>query len=400
MSQSGALGCDFFVLLGDDITFESKGWKTEVEDHFMSISESRQLPLGCACVSFRDTTFPVFPTFPVMHRYHLDVFSGFLFPPSFVNQHGDPFLCNPELLGKIAALKTSSNRASVHTLIVVDNPGCGEEALASVEALRDWSPNHLVRVYVQPENMGASLARNAGMAQSFGDWTVLLDDDVIPEPDLLDAYLGAIMRFPEAKIYVGLTKLPEPQSLMQHSVFANPPWGVTANLCVEGRTNNSLWFSSAYPKSGGGEDVDYCLRMKNRIGVGPDRETCIVSVPEAVVHHPFWDNILLQIAGWARGDVQCLSALPHSTFYAPPNWAEFCMLLLMVTWWAGAGLWSSLWRLLVSLVAIVGLEAILNIIPALTRTPPQMDWPSRVVVAVLAIVPAMTQVSHDAMRHI
>lgn len=36
--------------------------------------------------------------------------------------------------------------------------------------------------------------------------------------------------------------------LMKH-----PPWGVTANICVPGRHNNSVWFSDAYPKTGGGE---------------------------------------------------------------------------------------------------------------------------------------------------
>lgn len=42
----------------------------------------------------------------------------------------------------------------------------------------------------------------------------------------------------------------------------HPPWGVTANMCVPGRSNNSIWFNCAYPKTGGGEDVEFCLRMK------------------------------------------------------------------------------------------------------------------------------------------
>ena len=47
---------------------------------------------------------------------------------------------------------------------------------------------------------------------------VLLDDDVVPDSALLDAYLGAIARYPKAKILVGLTRLPEPQTLMQHAL--------------------------------------------------------------------------------------------------------------------------------------------------------------------------------------
>ncbi len=58
-----------------------------------------------------------------------------------------------------------------------------------VELTHDSSPAS-PSLPLQPQNMGASLSRNAGMAQSFGDLTVLLDDDVVPQPNILDAYLG------------------------------------------------------------------------------------------------------------------------------------------------------------------------------------------------------------------
>lgn len=77
------------------------------------------------------------------------------------------------------------------------------------------------RVFKNPKNLGAPLSRNAGLAQSFGDWTVLLDDDVIPNPNLLDAYLGAILRHPDASVYVGLTELPPPKTLMQQALVAS-----------------------------------------------------------------------------------------------------------------------------------------------------------------------------------
>lgn len=99
-------------------------------------------------------------------------------------------------------------------------PGAGAPSLPALKALQDWAPNHLVRVYEQPCNMGASLTRNTGMAQSFGDWTVLLDDDVIPDEAILDAYLGAVLRYPKAKILVGHTRLPEPQTRMQHALVS------------------------------------------------------------------------------------------------------------------------------------------------------------------------------------
>jgi hypothetical protein len=48
------------------------------------------------------------------------------------------------------------------------------------------------------------------MASSFGNYVVLLDDDVISDPSILDAYLGSILRHPKAKLFVGLTRLPPP----------------------------------------------------------------------------------------------------------------------------------------------------------------------------------------------
>ena len=78
--------------------------------------------------------------------------------------------------------------ASVHTLIVVDRPDAA--TLPEVRSLASYMPNRVVRVSVLPENSGAAMARNSGMGQSFGDYCVLLDDDVVPEPGLLDAYLG------------------------------------------------------------------------------------------------------------------------------------------------------------------------------------------------------------------
>jgi glycosyltransferase involved in cell wall biosynthesis len=226
--------------------------------------------------------------------------------------------------------------ASVHVLVVVDNPSVPLEPLRELE---DWKHNHLVRIYQNPSNVGASQSRNTGIASSFGDWVVLLDDDVIPSKNLLDAYLGALLRNPDAMVMVGLTSLADPLTLLQHALKAsqmtffydvanrmmNPPWGVTANICVRGRTSHGVWFSNDYPRTGGGEDVDYCLRIKDLYPFHTRNEV-IVAVPEARAEHPFWNSISRQVIGWACGDVRCLSALPLKTFFAPPNWIEFIFL--------------------------------------------------------------------------
>ena len=77
---------DFIVLFGDDIVLLDKGWKSIIENHFKIVHSSNPgLPFGAACVAFNDISFKGFPTFPVVHRFHLDTF-GFLLPRQFVNQ--------------------------------------------------------------------------------------------------------------------------------------------------------------------------------------------------------------------------------------------------------------------------------------------------------------------------
>jgi len=112
----GALRCDYFVLLGDDVRITpQRTWLAEVEAAFGRIhqrvserfagvaaetgdvsagssSSCSWVPDGFGVVALRDCTFPGFPTFPVLGRAHLQLFSGRMWPALFVNQDADPFV--------------------------------------------------------------------------------------------------------------------------------------------------------------------------------------------------------------------------------------------------------------------------------------------------------------------
>ncbi|KAF8622022.1 hypothetical protein AX15_007312 [Amanita polypyramis BW_CC] len=85
-------GCDYFVLMGDDVILHDEGWIQAVHWEFQRIAESRHVPLGFGCVAFTDLSFPGMPTFPVLHRTHMDIFNKEVVPNTFINQDGDPFL--------------------------------------------------------------------------------------------------------------------------------------------------------------------------------------------------------------------------------------------------------------------------------------------------------------------
>jgi hypothetical protein len=92
----------------------------------------------------------------------------------------------------------------------------------------------------------------------------------------------------------------------------------------------------------------------------PDQyDKTIQAVPEAVVHHPYWRRPLRQVIGWATGDVRCLGALPHATFYAPPNWAEQLLLVFLFR----LLLWSPpLSELLACIGCILLAELLINVV--------------------------------------
>ena len=383
---------DFIVLLGDDIHIFDYGWQERIPRRFRELAVKTKQPFGAACVAFLDTSFKGFPTFPVVHRWHLKFF-GSLLPRQFVNQGGDPYLfelysrlntacfetscrlentiggdddaryrkhCinwrgqvltlsllklsrklgikavngvvldvvvpsyrinNDEILEKIGSLRATVD-ANVKFWFVVDNP-----LESHVKAVKDLAArlnktqlgidgNYFINVLHYGENRGASYARNHGFNYSTADWVLFLDDDVVPDSHILDAYIGALKRYPKSKVFVGLTELPKPFNLWTEMVktcniayfygvsklMTHPSWGVTANLMVQGsRHNPTIQFKHIYPKTGGGEDIDLCFQYKNWYG----RECGILvtaSVPEASVKHPWWNQgqtCYRQIMGWA-----------------------------------------------------------------------------------------------------
>ena len=79
-------GCEFIVLLGDDVVVHTQNWMTEIITTFEALHQRlSSLPFGFGIVCMNDLSFPGFPTFPVVHRTHIDIM-GEMFPKDFINQ--------------------------------------------------------------------------------------------------------------------------------------------------------------------------------------------------------------------------------------------------------------------------------------------------------------------------
>ena len=287
---------DFTLLFGDDVILRVPGWQDSIEKRFASIAHRRKLPYGAACVAFLDKSFPGFPTFPVINKWHFQAF-GEQLPAVFNNQGGDPFLfelykhfgasefdidsvlentiggkdqarytknrlrfedniltsgikhiqsvlhksdvsfnlipcldivvpcyrCDVDTLQKVLSLRASRD-AQISFWVVLDNPT--HHRSDEVRSLKEVSNNYQVNILEHfdakgvARNLGASAARNLGLGHSMADFCVLIDDDVMPSMHILDAYLGAIMRSPNASALVGSTHLPAPFNLLTHAIVA------------------------------------------------------------------------------------------------------------------------------------------------------------------------------------
>jgi hypothetical protein len=200
--------------------------------------------------------------------------------------------------------------------------------------------------------------------------------------------------------FVRLSRLPEPStpraralhyagvaffwSIAAHVGPGKPVhWGVTANLLVQRR--EGIKFDLSYPKTGGGEDVAFCIDLQvdcsnslcticahacafeviasaimsthnaewrlqlpglalveltgicqETVGCGCMQEATglpLISWPEAEVEHPYWNNgtpHLSRFFNWAFGDGLLLDRYCQKTYRSAPNITELSLLILLL----------------------------------------------------------------------
>lgn len=213
----------------------------------------------------------------------------------------------------------------VRYYVVSDNPD-----LKPAETIHNGSP---VLVMVNEENLGAPLSRNVGLEAGSGRYILFIDDDVMISPDILVPYLEAIDRDPSAPGYVGPTLFPDPVNSFTRGIVAsdmltffemptNPrlmSWGTTSNLMMRRSAVNDVRFSAVFPKHGGGEDIDFCLRVAANAG------RWFETVPGAAVRHPWWGGAsrsYKRFFRWSFGDSRLTRLHSEYAYWDVPNMVE------------------------------------------------------------------------------
>ncbi|CAA7262408.1 unnamed protein product [Cyclocybe aegerita] len=260
------------------------------------------------------------------------------------------------ILKTILSLQCSSS-CTVMFIIIVDNPSSPHV----FELQAKYSHRADVRIRVNNTNLGASASRNRGMGESAADWVHFLDDDVVPEVNLLVEAERVIQTHPSAAGFVGNTTFPRANTIFTTAVHLagvtyfwdiatkiddDVPWGVTANLIARRNIDRAIHFDLRYPKTGGGEDIDFCRskrasslehgghpNVKARKRVGQAAQDSVAGKSGVDSRHVLGGQTsrLQRFHYWSFGDGALIKQFPELTYYDfAPNSAELiCICFLL-----------------------------------------------------------------------
>ncbi|KAK9841208.1 hypothetical protein WJX74_001898 [Apatococcus lobatus] len=251
------------------------------------------------------------------------------------------YRASPERLEQLLSASKDVQGASVKFLVQVDNPHVTTTTQAWLDAQQNIMLNKL-KVRRNTINMGAGLTRNTLLDNSHAEYVIMFDDDVIPMADTLQAYVNAFKAHPNAAGFAGPSYLPHEATLLASAIhlsdvsffweaaadpaFEKLPWAVTANMAFKKSSLKGVRFQPNFPKTGGGEDIDFCLQ----IGKPP----ALVSVPDAAVSHPLWSGGRYEAYKhpfcWAYGDGELIDLHPGLTYRCAPNVVETIFITAVV----------------------------------------------------------------------
>ena len=196
-----------------------------------------------------------------------------------------------ELDAAIAALMPQ-----IAKLTIIDN-GSGPE---TVERLRILTRNPKICVLANPQNRGLADAQNQGIAEALAsgaDWVLLLDDDSVPAPDMLEQMFSAygLQPYPE-RISLLAPRIHDRQIDKTYRVMTGNGWWFSTKAgeqpyiyrddLIFAIASGSLIKSAVFRKIGGMReayfidhiDSEFCARMlKNGYR--------LMSVGKAILHH-------------------------------------------------------------------------------------------------------------------
>src|SRR5262249_32215670 len=117
--------------------------------------------------------------------------------------------------------------------------------------------------WIQGPRRGPAANRNFGAKLASGQWLVFIDDDCLPDSNLLNAYSNAISLTENTKVFEGRTYVDRPKTRHDEVSPTNEAGGYlwSCNFCIQKVFFDSLnGFDETYPYPAM-EDVDLHYRL-------------------------------------------------------------------------------------------------------------------------------------------
>jgi GT2 family glycosyltransferase len=176
---------------------------------------------------------------------------------------------------KQLAPKVQNVSPDLFEVIVTDDAARGDPPIPLDEE-HPWA-----RLVAGPQN-GPASNRNNGAKSAGGDWLVFLDDDCLPQPTFLSAYVEAIHKNPDYLVFEGSTLAERPRARLDEEAPINEQGGYlwSCNFMIQRKLFAEMGgFCELYPYACM-EDVDFREQLK-------ERDIKFLFVPEARVVHPW-----------------------------------------------------------------------------------------------------------------
>ena len=195
-----------------------------------------------------------------------------------------------DLLGKCLETLASGKQTISHTQYEVIITDDSKEKLAEsfIKNNFSWAK------WVEGPHKGPAANRNNGVKNSKGTWLVFIDDDCIPDADLLENYIKAILANKDCSVFEGRTYVNTPRKSLAEISPTNETGGYlwSCNFCIRRSLFEKLsGFDERFPYACM-EDVDLRLRLVNN-------GFSFKFIKEAAVLHP-WRLKNTKRSGWHK----------------------------------------------------------------------------------------------------
>ena len=160
--------------------------------------------------------------------------------------------------------------------VIVTDDAPGNDQRDSLSRDYPWVLHH------RGPQKGPASNRNSGAKSARGEWLIFLDDDCLPQPSFLSAYIEAIHKNPDYFVFEGSTLPERPRIRLDEEAPINDQGGYlwSCNFLIKRNLFFELGgFCELYPYPCM-EDVDFREQLKKR-------DVKFLFVPKASVIHPW-----------------------------------------------------------------------------------------------------------------